>query len=129
MARYTATLRLPVDACLAGSHGVSAAVSQALMASGLDLEQATRLQLAASATAGGPWPLGFRLVISWTAAMASAQAIELGVEILSREPMATGGPSTRAALDQVLTALEQHLPGLHVLQSSTATAAAAIGAD
>ena len=129
MARYTATLRLPVDGCQPGPHGVSGAVSQALMASGLDLEQSTRLQVAASATAGAPWPLGFRLLISWMAAQSSEQAVALGLELLSREPMATGGPLTRAAFDQVLRALQQHLPGLHVIQSSTPTAAAAISAD
>ena len=129
MARYTANLRLPVDACHAGPHGVSAALSQALLASGLDLEQATRLQVAASASPGDPWPLSFRLVISWTAALPSAQASDLSLEVLSREPMATGGPSTRAAFEQVLAALQQHLPGLHVTQSSTATATAISGAD
>jgi len=118
MARYTATLRLPVDAGQAGPHGVSAALSQALVNIGLELEQATHLQVAAAATAGYPWPLGFRLLISWMAALPSAQAIELGVEILSREPMAMGGPSTRAAFDQVLRALQQQLSGLEVIHTS-----------
>lgn len=129
MARYIATLRLPLDACHGGAHGVSSAVSQALIASDLDLEQATRLQVAASATAGPPWPVGFRLVIRWTAALPSAQANDLSLEMLSREPMATGGPATRAAFDQVLTSLQQHLPGLRVIQSSTTTTVPAQGSD
>lgn len=121
MARTTAVLEIPAAQESVSPLAVSTALTQALLALGLEIVHSSRLELAATATAGPHWPVTLRLVISWSEAPAGGSQ-QLAMELQSREPMATGAPRTQRALQLLLEGLMQQLPELQVLPSPGAIA-------
>ena len=65
MARTTAVLEVSSALASASPLALRAALSQALMALGLEIEHSSRLVLAATAAAGPLWPVTLQVVISW----------------------------------------------------------------
>jgi len=120
MARYTTAMQLPWQRRDGDGAQLSAVVAQALLALDLELVHTTRLQVAAAASSGGRWPGSLRLLISWRQPAAAAAAVELQLELLSRESMVTGAPVSRAALSQLVAGLMQELPGLQAVGPAAA---------
>lgn len=119
MARTTAVLEIPAAQASTSPLAVSATLMQALLALGLEIEHSSRLQLAATATAGPHWPVTLQVVISWSAPPPGISQ-QLALELQSREPMATGAPRTQQALQMLLEGMVKQLPELRVLSTSGA---------
>lgn len=120
MARYTTAVQLPWQRRSGDGALLSAMVAQALLALDLELVHTTRLEVVAAASSGGRWPGSLRLLISWRQPPAAAAAVELQLELLSRESMVTGAPASRAALQQLVAGLIEQLPGLQVVGPAAA---------
>lgn len=114
MARTTAVLEISAALASASPLALSAALSQALMALGLEIEHSSRLELAATAAGGLLWPVTMQVVISWGPAPQGASRQQLALELQSREAMATGAPRTHQALQLLIEGLQQQLPQLEV---------------
>lgn len=117
MARYTAAIAIPAQLAHQAPAGISGALSQALLAMGLEVEQASRLQVVAT-TGIAPLGVAVRLVISWSQPLQPTEPVLASLELLSRESMATGAPVSRAAMEQLLAGLTQRLPHAQVIGGS-----------
>ena len=117
MARYTAAIAIPAQLTHQAPGGISGALSQALLAMGLEVEQASRLQVVAT-TGTAPLGVAVRLVISWSQPLQPTEPVLASLELLSRESMATGAPVSRAAMAQLLAGLTQRLPHAQVIGGS-----------
>lgn len=119
MARLTAFITLPSAAVDAADLELSSRLSQALLALGLEVQQANRMEIAALASQP-PWECPLRLVISWNTRQPSTEGVTAAIELLSRESMSIGAPASRAALRRLLTGLAAQIPQLQV-RSAAAT--------
>lgn len=117
MARYSAAIAIPAQLTHQASGGISGALSQVLLAMGLEVEQASRLQVVAT-TGTAPLGVAVRLVISWSQPLQPTEPVLASLELLSRESMATGAPVSRAAMEQLLAGLTQRLPHAQVIGGS-----------
>jgi len=117
MARYTAAITIPAQLAHEAPGGISGAVSQALLAMGLEVEQATRLQVAAT-TGAAPLGVAVRLVISWAQPLQPTEPVLASLELLSRESMACGAPLSRTAMEQLLSALTEQMSHQQVMRGS-----------
>lgn len=120
MARYTAAIAIPTQLADEAPGGISGALSQALLAMGLEVEQAGRLEVGAT---NGTAQLGVnvRLVISWTQPIQPHEPVLASLELLSRESMATGAPLSRSAMERILNGVTERIPHLQVMRSSVIT--------
>lgn len=109
MARYTAAIAIPAQLEQQAAGGISGALSLALLAMGLEVEQISRLQVAAT-TGTAPLGVALRLVISWSQPLRPEEPVLATLELLSRETMATGAPLSRAAMEQLLQGLAERIP-------------------
>ena len=114
MARTTAVLEIPAALAASRPLALSAALAQALMALGWEVEHSSRLQLAATAAPGPQWPIRLQLVISWGPPPPGAWRQQLALELQSREPMASGAPLTQQGLTLLLAGLKEQLPELEL---------------
>lgn len=114
MARCTAHLSLQDASAKVDPQLISETISQALTALGLELQQVTRLQVVATCIPGGAWPIAFQVLLSWCTPLPACDAVDISLELQSREPMATGAPITGSALQQLLLGLTQQLPKLEI---------------
>jgi hypothetical protein len=115
MARYTAAIAIPAQLEQQAAGGISGALSQALLAMGLEVEQISRLQVAAT-TGSAPLGVALRLVISWSQPLSPDEPVLATLELLSRETMATGAPLSRAAMEQLLQGLAERIPHQQVFR-------------
>lgn len=120
MARYTAAIAIPAQLDVQAPGGISGALSQALLAMGLEVEQISRLQVAAT-TGTAPLGVAVRLVISWTQPLHPEEPVLASLELLSRETMATGAPLSRAAMELLLAGLAERIPHQQVIRGSVIT--------
>jgi len=116
MARYTAAMAIPAQLDAQAPGGISGALSQALLAMGLEVEQISRLQVAAT-TGTAPLGAAVRLVISWSQPLRADEAVLASLELLSRETMATGAPLSRAAMELLLAGLAERIPHQKVIRA------------
>ena len=123
MARYTAGIAIPAQLAQEAPGGMSGALSQALLAIGMEVEQAGRLELGAT-TGTAPLGVNVRLVITWNQPLNPAEPVSASLELLSREPMASGGPLSRSAMEKILSGLAERIPHLQVMRGSAITTAA-----
>ena len=116
MARYTLSLALPAGFAKATAAVLSSALGQALLELGAEVVKSSRWQLVADDVTNAEEPI--RMIFCWSQATNAAQAVEVGVELISRELMGSGAPRTQGAIDRLLKGLSQHVPGLRVLSDS-----------
>jgi hypothetical protein len=116
MARYTLTLALPAGFAKATAADLSSALGQALLELGAEVVKSSRWQLVADDVSNAEEPI--RMIFCWSQPTNSAQAVEVGVELISRELMGSSAPRTQGAIDRLLKGLIEHVPGLRVLSDS-----------
>jgi hypothetical protein len=58
------------------------------------------------------------MIFCWSKPANAEQAVEVGVELISRELMGSGAPRTQGAIDRLLKGLSEQVPGLRVLSDS-----------
>ncbi len=115
MARYTAAIAIPAQLAGEAPGGISGALTQALLAMGLEVEQAGRLQVGAT-TGTAKLGVKVRLVISWSPPNQHGEPVLASLELLSREPMASGAPLSRSAIQLILGGLAECIPHLQVVR-------------
>ena len=131
MARYTLSLALPAGYAKATAADLSSALGQALLELGAEVVKSSRWQLVADDVTNAEEPI--RMIFCWSQPTNAEQAVQVGVELISRELMGSGAPRTQGAIGRLLKGLSEHVPGLRVLSDSrspvaklaTATATAA----
>ena len=116
MARYTLTLALPAGLAKATAADLSSALGQALLQLGSEVVKSSRWQLVADDVTNAEEPI--RMIFCWSQPTNAEQAVEVGLELISRELMGSGAPRTQGAIDRLLKGLSQHVPGLRVLSDS-----------
>jgi hypothetical protein len=116
MARYTLTLALPAGFAKATAADLSSALGQALLELGAEVVKCSRWQLVADDVSNAEEPI--RMIFCWSQPTNAAQAVEVGVELISRELMGSGSPRTQGAIDRLLKGLSEQVPGLRVLSDS-----------
>ena len=116
MARYTLTLALPAGFAKATAADLSSALGQALLELGTEVVKTSRLQLVADDVSNAEEPI--RMIFCWSKPANAEQAVEVGVELISRELMGSGAPRTQGAIDRLLKGLSEQVPGLRVLSDS-----------
>ena len=116
MARYTLSLALPAGFAKATAADLSSCLGQALLELGAEVVKTSRWQLVADDVSNAEEPI--RMIFCWSQPANAAQAVEVGVELISRELMGSGAPRTQGAIDRLLKGLSQHVPGLRVLSDS-----------
>ena len=116
MARYTLTLALPAGFAKAAAADHSSALGQVLLQLGAEVVKSSRWQLVADDVSNAEEPI--RMIFCWSKPANSEQAVEVGVELISRELMGSGAPRTQGAIDRLLKSLSKQIPGLRVLSDS-----------
>ena len=116
MARYTLTRALPAGFAMATAADLSSRLGQVLLQLGAEVVKTSRWQLVADDVSNAEEPI--RMIFCWSQPTNAAQAVEVGVELISRELMGSGAPRTQGAIDRLLKGLSEHVPGLRVLSDS-----------
>lgn len=116
MARYTLTLALSAGFAMATAADLSSRLGQVLLQLGAEVVKTSRWQLVADDVSNAEEPI--RMIFCWSQPTNAAQAVEVGVELISRELMGSGAPRTQGAIDRLLKGLSEHVPGLRVLSDS-----------
>ena len=63
------------------------------------------------------------MIFCWSKPANADQAVEVGVELISRELMGSGAPRTQSAIDRLLKGLNEQVPGLRLLSDSRSSVA------
>jgi len=116
MARYTLTLAMPAGLAKATAADLSSCLGQALLVLGAEVVKSSRWQLVADDVTNAEEPI--RMIFCWSQPTNAEQAVQVGVELLSRELMGSGAPRTQGAIDRLLKGLCEQVPGLRVLSDS-----------
>ena len=116
MARYTLSLALPAGYAKATAADLSSALGQALLELGAEVVKSSRWQLVADDVTNAEEPI--RMIFCWSQPTNAEQAVQVGVELISRELMGSGAPRTQGAIDRLLKGLSEHVPELRVLSDS-----------
>ena len=121
MARYTLTLALPAGFAKAAAADHSSALGQVLLQLGAEVVKSSRWQLVADDVSNAEEPI--RMIFCWCKPANAEQAVEVGVELISRELMGSGAPRTQSAIDRLLKGLNEQVPGLRLLSDSRSSVA------
>ena len=121
MARYTLTLALPAGFAKATAADLSSCLGQALLQLGAEVVKSSRWQLVADDVTNAEEPI--RMIFCWSQLTNAEQAVQVGVELISRELMGSGSPRTQGAIDRLLKGLSEQIPGLRVLSDSRSSVA------
>jgi len=116
MARYTLTLAMPAGLAKATAADLSSCLGQALLVLGAEVVKSSRWQLVADDVTNAEEPI--RMIFCWSQPTNAEQAVQVGVELISRELMGSGAPRTQGAIDCLLKGLCEQVPGLRVLSDS-----------
>ena len=116
MARYTLTLAMPAGLAKATAADLSSCLGQALLVLGAEVVKSSRWQLVADDVTNAEEPI--RMIFCWSQPTNAEQAVQVGVELISRELMGSGAPRTQGAIDRLLKGLCEQVPGLRVLSDS-----------
>ena len=116
MARYTLTLAMPAGLAKATAADLSSCLGQALLVLGAEVVKSSRWQLVADDVTNAEEPI--RMIFCWSQPTNAEQAVQVGVELISRELMGSGSPRTQGAIDRLLKGLSEQIPGLRVLSDS-----------
>ena len=116
MARYTLTLALPAGLAKATAADLSSCLGQALLVLGAEVVKSSRWQLVADDVTNAEEPI--RMIFCWSQPTNAEQAVQVGVELISRELIGSGAPRTQGAIDRLLKGLCEQVPGLRVLSDS-----------